>query len=401
MDSLLAITLVLAVMVLAIIRKANLDATMLIGVALTAVFFGRAGQLIQDSADTLADPKTIELMLLVCMVFLMNNILSSSGAMKRVVDSFDHMISDSRVTIAAIPVVIGLMPVPSGAVLSAPFADEIGEKMKLPRETRHALNYWFRHISEYVNPIYPGVLLAISILGLTLQQFFIANLPVMLFYVLCGIVFFLAKIRNHHNKPGKITLKHLTTAAKGIAPILLAVALPVAFNTNLILSLIAAVTLAVAINPKPDKTPWQLIKDSVKPDLLILVYLVMLFNTVLDHSEATKQISDSILALGVPHTILIILVPSLVGFLTGLTIGFVGLTFPILLPILAPGGNPDMHLITLAYVSGYLGILSSPMHLCFSVTQKYFKTDLRKSYKTIMPPIILVFLFTLAYTQLT
>ncbi len=401
MDALLAITIVLAVMVAAIVRKAGLDATMLLGVALTSVLFGGTPHLIQDSVDTLADPKTIELILLVCLVFLMNGILSSSGAMKRVVDSLDHMISDSRVTIAAIPAVIGLMPVPSGAVLSAPFADEIGGKAKLPKETRHAINYWFRHISEYINPIYPGVLLAISILGLTLQEFFMANLPVMLFYVLCGVAFFLAKTRNRHNKPGKISTKHVIMAAKGVAPILAAVALPVAFNANLILSLIAAVILAAAINPKPDKTPWQLLKESVKPDLIALVYLVMLFNTVLDHTQATRQISDSILSLGVPHTLLLIVVPSLVGFLTGLTIGFVGLTFPILLPILAPGGSPDMHLITLAYVSGYLGILSSPMHLCFSVTQKYFKTDLRKSYKTIMPPIILVFLFTLAYTQLT
>jgi len=397
MDALLAISIVLLLMLASIMRKMSLDTTILIGVLSTSLLFGRITYLPADFLSTITDYETISLMLLVYLVFFLTNYMSNSGIMRQVVDSLQRMIADPRAILIAIPAIIGFMPVLSGAVISAPFADEVGKQTKLTKERRHIINYWFRHISEYVNPVYPGVILATSLLGVSFGKFLMANGPVMIFYILAGIIFFLLPIEKPKTERKRLQATDALTVTRGVAPILIAVTLPAAFNIQLPIALAIAIIIAFILNPKAERNIRKLAKDSLKIDLLALVILVMLFAKILENTHAAGQISQSLMNLGVPTTALLITIPMLVGFLTGLTLGYVGLTFPILMPFMQQGGVVNMHYATLAFVSGYMGILLSPMHLCFSVTQKYFRADMRKSYKILLPPLVLTFLWTLIY----
>ena len=399
MDPLVSISIVLAVMVFCIYRRLNLGITVFIGLLLTSVLFGRAGMVISDAAHTIADPRTISLMLMIYLVFLLNNFLSDAGVMRDAITSFEEAVSDTRVVIAAVPMLIGLMPSPSGAVLSAPFTDHIGEKAGISKERRFIINYWFRHISEYINPVYPGIILATTMLGISFYRLFAFNMPVMAFYAMAGIVFYLAGIEGNGGGGRKVSWSHVTAIAKGVVPILTAVILPVALKLDLSISLAAAIIVAFAMNPKPlGKDTLKLLKSSFRYDLIMLVFLIMLFKNVLDASDATRLVSSSLIALGVPKLALLTAVPMVMGFLTGLTMGYVGLSFPIIAPFLESGGVVDMSLVTLSFVSGYVGVLLSPLHLCFSVTQKYFKADLRESYRLLLPPVALTFLWTLILT---
>jgi integral membrane protein (TIGR00529 family) len=263
-------------------------------------------------------------MLMVYLVFFLTNYLSSCGAMKRIVGSLENMISDPRVVIAAIPMVIGLMPVLSGAIISAPFADQIGQRTNQSKERRHVINYWFRHVSEYINPIYPGVLLATGMLGISFYTFILANLPVMAFYLLMGAVFFLGAIKVQGGRKRAPKGADINNVLFGVAPILVAVILPVLLKVELVISLAVAVVLAVLINRDSKINLVKLAKESLKLDLILLVFLVMLFKTVLENSNAAPQISSSLVGMGFPVVILLVFIPMLMGFLTGLTVGYVG-----------------------------------------------------------------------------
>jgi len=397
MDPLTSISIVLLAMLAGIYLKQGLGTTLLYGVILTSALFGGLSSLPADTVEALTSWETISLILLVYLVFFLNNLLSATGAMKKVVESIENMITDPRAIMALIPAIIGLMPVLSGAVISAPFADELGKKTGTNKEKRHVVNYWFRHISEYVNPVYPGVLLATGMLGLSFTTFLKANLPVMAFYALIGVAYLLYTIKKPKTRPKSLRTKDLTVVASGVAPIAVAVLLPVLLNIELYLSISAAVAVAYALNPKAKKNTKKIAAESLKPDLTAIVCLVMLFKTVLTNTQATTKISASLLTAGIPATALLIILPMMMGFLTGLTIGYVGLTFPLIMPLLIVGGEPQLHAITLAYVSGYVGLLASPIHLCFSVTQKYFNADTRGIYRMLLPPLFLTFIWALLY----
>jgi hypothetical protein len=81
--------------------------------------------------------------------------------------------------------------------------------------------------------------------------------------------------------------------------------------------------------------------------------------------------------------------PFLVGLLTGITVAYVGITFPLLLPLMG-GADPDLGMLVFAFAAGFAGVMFSPVHLCLVLTKDYFKADLSPIYRTMLVPEILV-----------
>ena len=73
-----------------------------------------------------------------------------------------------------------------------------------------------------------------------------------------------------------------------------------------------------------------------------------------------------------PPLLIVAAVPFLLGMLMGLSSGFIGVGFPLLMSLL--GGTMDPAYIIVAYVSGLTGIMVSPMHLCMLLTIGYFRS---------------------------
>jgi len=59
----------------------------------------------------------------------------------------------------------------------------------LSPERRTFINYWFRHVWEYVIPTYPGFILATSLAGVSVRKFGWVNLPLTGVAIASGIVF--------------------------------------------------------------------------------------------------------------------------------------------------------------------------------------------------------------------
>ena len=62
------------------------------------------------------------------------------------------------------PGIMGLLPVPGGAFLSAPFVDSIGNDLNMSGDQKTAVNLYFRHFSMFVLPYNTTMLTIASIL---------------------------------------------------------------------------------------------------------------------------------------------------------------------------------------------------------------------------------------------
>jgi len=51
-----------------------------------------------------------------------------------------------------------------------------------------------------------------------------------------------------------------------------------------------------------------------------------------------------------------------------------------------------MILLMFAYVSGFVGILLSPAHLCLVLTLDYFRASLKDVYRIMIIPVIIIFM---------
>jgi hypothetical protein len=74
-------------------------------------------------------------------------------------------------------------------------------------------------------------------------------------------------------------------------------------------------------------------------------------------------------------------------------VGFVGASFPLVVSLIhAQGVSDQMVAFTaLAYGFGYMGMMLSPIHLCFVLTREYFSSSLGLSYRRIAGPAVCVF----------
>jgi hypothetical protein len=95
--------------------------------------------------------------------------------------------------------------------------------------------------------------------------------------------------------------------------------------------------------------------------------------------------ADTFARYGIPPFPLFIIIPFLVGLVSGLTIAPVGVAFPILFPLIDLTGN-GIGYVVLAYASGFAGVILSPVHLCLILTREYFHAEMGGIYRLLWLP---------------
>ena len=69
---------------------------------------------------------------------------------------------------------------------------------------------------------------------------------------------------------------------------------------------------------------------------------------------------------------------------------FVGISFPLLFTFIASGSQVNVWALLLAFISGEVGYILSPLHLCLILSTQYFETSLSKVYRYVTPPLFII-----------
>jgi hypothetical protein len=115
----------------------------------------------------------------------------------------------------------------------------------------------------------------------------------------------------------------------------------------------------------------------------------MIFQETLMVTGPLDGVSRFFVDSGLPPLLIVTAIPFLAGVMTGLTVAFVGITFPILLPLMG-SEVPSPGLLALAFGSGFAGVMPSPVHLRLVLTREYFNADMAKVYHRLWVPSALV-----------
>lgn len=392
MRHLLLTGLVLVVIIWLLRRKVSMTAVMPIGAVLLALLYLLPlPDLARAAWQGAASPKSLEMTATLALTMVMENLLRTTGMLKRMVTSLSAALPDRRMVMASLPAMIGMLPSPGGAVFSAPMVAEASQGIAASPEQKALINYWYRHIWEYVSPLYPGIILAAGLTGFSTQQLFLAHLPFALTVILAGAWYCFRGIDPQHEEPAAAVgrLKPFGTFLLMSSPILISLSLVVAFKVSAVLALSGGVlTLFVAHRYRPLQIITTL-RESLSFKALLLVVGIMVFQEVLRATGALAGISSFFAASGLPVPLLMALIPFIAGIMTGLTVGYVGITFPLLLPLMG-ADNPSLWLEALAFASGFAGVMISPVHLCFVLTREYFGADTAIVYHRLVLPSLLV-----------
>ena len=360
--------------------------------------------------ESIINHQTLSLALIVWLIMVMSGIMEKSGHMKRLVSSFTCLTKDARAVGTVMSALIGLLPMPGGALFSAPLVGEALSRVNASPENKTALNYWFRHIWEYWWPLYPGVILAIALLNTQTWRFMVFGAPLTLISVAAGYFFIIRPMGSTgSNSESRMSWQGIKEFIYEMMPITIIIS-SIIIITGLsgILSLIkpdisipSLVSVIIGIS---GAIVWVCRSNSVAPSgllsatlgksnltMIFLIISIMLFKGVMTDSGAVQGIRDELMTYGIPPMLLILIMPFFSGFILGIAVGFVGASFPLIIPLI-PAHDTYTYLsyAALAYAFGYMGMMLSPVHLCFLVTRDYFKAGIGGSYKYVVKTSITV-----------
>ncbi len=382
---------ILALIIILLRFRWNLGLVLMLASALVGLLFGRAlNDLFRDALAAAFDPLTLRLVAIVLLITFLGEMLRSSLQLEGLIRSLVDLFVDRRWLLALMPMFIGMLPMVGGAMFSAPMVEEAAQGLDTSPERRTLLNYWFRHSMEPVFPLYPSLILAAGLMGVTVQTLTVTQWPLFLAAVAGGILFGLLGIQRANAHADHLPNRKDTWALllKSIWPILLVVALSIALGVDLILSLLLTIVLLIVLQ-RP--TPRQLLAlvQGMPLGTVPIIFGAMIFRRVLETSSAVESASQALAALGIPLPLIVFAVPMMAGLLTGLAVGAFAIGFPIVFPLCGPDLVTSGYGLV-AYTGGFVGMMLSPIHLCLALTRVYFKAEWGGVYQRLMPAAVLM-----------
>lgn len=406
LDSLPAIIRILMVFVLILLvikRKWDLGHAFVLGALSLGILFAMGPLAIAASAfASMLHPKTLSLTIVVSLILVLSHSLEKTGQMARMLEAYKGLVHWPKLNLVVFPALIGLLPMPGGAIFSAPMVKTIGQTHRLSPATLSYINYWYRHIWEYWWPLYPGILLTTALADIDLWHLVFYTLPITGiaiaagYWPLRGTVISVDDGRCRAVGPFIRELAPILiviVGGLGLGELLFAV-LPagsrsLAKEVGLIAALCIGIEWVWYVNRMPARNRWAIV---IQPALLKMIYLVtaiLIFKGILEDSGAVQQVSQEILDWQIPLVAVAVILPFIVGGVGGITIAFVGTTFPILISLIHTMGQSHLMLpyLALSLVSGFSGVLLSPLHLCLLLSNAYFETSLMPVYRQMIVPL--------------
>lgn len=378
MLSYLGIVLSFSVVFLLVLFKVNIALSLVAGAGVLGVFFMTPSLLYAASIQTIGSLQTIELVLNLLSISILNDIYASSRSSEDLVNSLRKMVSSSLLMILT-PILFGILPVSGGALFSAPWVDVEGQKLALKTEQKIFFNMWFRHIPHLIYPLETALVIAASLSHISLSDLLLYQIPVFSVGLLIGFPLALHGI----DEPRKIHIQrsYLRDFLRAFWPILIVVFLIVIFQTKVYLAATFGSILVLLTQRITFSVSSRRAKDLIS--IAGLALALMLYRNYFEYSGAVTIISTLLQNQAIWPPFLLVGFAFLIGFVIGESTPSTTLTMTILSHL---AFNPAT--TGLIFSSVYLGHLLSPLHLCFAVTAGYFKAHLVEMYHRLFPATI-------------
>lgn len=393
------------VMLAAIRLKAGIGASILGGGLVMALLFGMSlpGWAVAGM-HALTQEKFLFLMAIVGLILVLSDALERSGQSRRLMDALSGYLKSPRLRLVFFPALIGMLPMPGGAVFSAPMVKTVSEGMRVSNSDRAVLNYWFRHVWEVCWPLYPGIILTVALADITIIELISKTWPGTLVMIGAGWFFFL--------RPGVLGAGELMTmpipgggkkrlvfreglplfiaigGAIGLEGIISAFLPGVAFEWGVVMALGGAVTCVMLQNTGLG-LPFlrEVITRKSVWSMLFVIVAIFVFKDIMQAAGVVEEMAR-VSGGGAALFAAAVFLPFLVGMVAGINVAFVGATFPLLLGILSTMGMDAQRVpyLVLATFAGFTGVMISPIHICLILTCQYFGCDLMVTWRKLVLP---------------
>jgi integral membrane protein (TIGR00529 family) len=389
MIAILGVPVAFATILLLVRKKVSYGVAIIVGSLIIGVFSGFSlGEFVDCAGETLRDEQTLTLVAVITLIGIMGYSFKQTGRIDVTINEL-RGISGEKTILAAIPAAFGMLPIPGGALMSAPVIEPEADRLKLTPEHKTYLNLWFRHALLIVFPLSTTLILPASLAGISVFSMIKLLVPLFVVAVVTGYVVGLRPIKRHEGHPGGGSLLRVVY---GLSPILLVITLNAA-GIPLVVGLILGLVLLFLESNLGVKQSFQITVRGISINMAVAMVGIMFFRQVVNTSPVVTEVMD--LLEGSPAALLIVGLPIVVSIFMGLALLSIGVCFPLLEPI-SPFSLPVF--ATILYTSAFAGYLASPLHLCLILTKEYFHSSLFGVYRRFLPSVGVIILYNICFT---
>lgn len=346
-------------------------------------------EFLDSAVKTVTDEDTLNLTAIIILIGILGYAFKETGQIDITVEELRKIFGEKTV-LAALPAAFGMLPIPGGALMSAPVIEPEADRLHLTPEHKTYLNIWFRHTLLVIFPLSTMIILPARLAGISVYYLAGMLFPFFLVAVLVGYVLGLNPIKSTQNQEGNGSV---VRALYGLSPILLVIVLNIVFHIGFAVGLLLGVGLLFAENKVPIRKAGSMVKEGFSVHMGVAMVGIMFFRQVVNSSGIVTDLMG--LLEGSPVILLMIGLPMAISVFMGLALLSIGVCFPLLLP-LSPVSTPVF--ATVVYMSAFTGYLASPLHLCLILTKEYFNSSLIGVYKRFLPSVAVLVLYNVCFT---
>ncbi len=376
------IMLILSFIIMAIMlrRKMNFGVTMIITATILALSAGQnLSEYLNTLLTTITAENTIETCGAVFTIGILGGLLSRFGILNRIVADFGNLISSRKIIAMIIPAIIGLLPVPGGAVMSVPFVDTLGNDLEMSAQRKSAINLVFRHVGIMIMPFSSTLLMVGAILpSVGVYGLIPYNLVFMICLFAAGYFVYISDLKPKHEYKASPSFKTFASLMINLSPIYVCVLTSIIFGLPIYMGALVSLVVVYLISDKSDF--FSKFKASLNFNMLLTIFGVMLLQNVIGSLDQMLNSFQSMVGDGIFGMVILSLGGAFFSFITGLSLTSYG----IVLPLLAGLALPDNTTLVFAYsifICSYIGYYFSPLHLCQVFTNEYLKVETGTLYK--------------------
>ena len=344
---------------------------------------------LQSLINVLTDLSILALIVIMVLIPILGGIMEESGLMMEMIQK---MRISKKSSLMMIPALFGLLPVPGGALMSAPIVQQIDAEEDANKKV--SINVWYRHMLIMIYPLSSALIIASKLTNINLYILVLGLLPGLIVMWLIGYIMLVRNV-TPYTEQGERDLKR---AFLNLLPILIAPVFDFVgrtfFNFSvpelfLLLGLIISIFLALKFGKMKASSVKPISKKMKIWRFPLIIFSMFIFLEVFVLSGAPEEIAS------VDLSVFLLI---LIGFFLGFGTGRIQLPISILIPIyLAQFTVLTMPLLDFIfiYTSIFLGYLITPLHPCVAYSTEYFKTDFIKVVKVLGKPIFISFILLL------
>jgi integral membrane protein (TIGR00529 family) len=328
-------------------------------------------KIIVDGIIQLKDWVNLRVFVYLFFSLIIAGVLKETGYLTKLVETTSGI--SCRFSFLGVPALIGLLPMPGGALVSAiAMKEKYLDEAHMSREWASYLNYWFRHIWVPSWPLFQSVLITSAVLEIRPVDVISRTWPGTVGAIVAGLLVSLPALLKYTCHKG---LRSLKVFLEAIWPFIFLAVLVFLLKIGLLYSLIITLVAVILFTRPSSKELINALKLATSPRLHGVLFEALYLKNVLILTKAPEAFYTTALSAGLPPWLVAYSVPFILGLAAGGENFFAATAMPLLKNYIIHNGTLNSALLLISYLGGYLGVMASPVHLCFALTVEYYKAN--------------------------